>query len=124
MEKHLRSADILANLLDNSFNVFGHRFGLNGLLGLIPGAGDIITTGLSFYIVWIGVQMRLPINKLAEMVGNVAINFFIGLIPVVGDAVDFFHKANLKNLQILKEHAKNGIIDGEILDSSRKLASR
>ncbi len=124
MEKHLKTASLVANLLDNSFNFFGRRFGLNGLLGLIPGAGDVITTGLSLYIVWIGVKMQLPVNKLAEMVGNVAINFFIGLIPVLGDAVDFFHKANLKNLHILQDYAEQDFVEGDIVDTPRKLASR
>ncbi len=124
MENHLRVASLIANLLDNSFSFFGKRFGLNGILGLVPGAGDIVTTGLSLYIVWIGVQMGLPLIKIAEMIKNVAINFFIGLLPVLGDAVDFFHKANLKNLQILKDHAKNHTIEGEIIDSSRNLATR
>lgn len=120
----MKTASLLANALDNSFNFFGRRFGLNGLLGLIPGAGDIITTGLSLYIVWIGVKMQLPVPKLAEMIGNVAINFFIGLVPVLGDAVDFFHKANLKNLHILQDYAKRDFIEGEVVDASRKLASR
>lgn len=124
MEKHLKTAETLAFLLDNSFNFFGKRFGLNGVLGLIPGAGDIITAALSFYIFWIGVQMRLPVNKLAEMLGNVAFNFFIGLIPVAGDFVDFFHKANTKNVQILRAHAKRNIIDGEILESSHSVVTR
>ena len=56
MENHLKTATLVANLLDNSFSFFGRRFGLNGILGLVPGAGDIITTALSLYIVWIGIQ--------------------------------------------------------------------
>lgn len=122
MENHLRTATTVANLLDNQFSFFGRRFGINGLLGLIPGAGDIITTALSAYIVWIGIQMRLPVAKIGEMIGNVAINFFIGLIPVVGDAVDFFHHANLKNLRILQDYAKDHVVEGEILESSQRLA--
>jgi hypothetical protein len=125
MENHLKVASVVANMLDNQFNFFGFRFGLNGLLGLIPGAGDFITTALSAYIVWIGYQMGLPFSKLIEMVGNVSINFFIGLLPVVGDAVDFFHKANLKNLRILQDYAKeHGVVEGEILEASHSLASR
>lgn len=124
MEKHLRTATVVANLLDNQFNFFGRRFGLNGLLGLIPGAGDIITTALSAYIVWIGIQMRLPVAKIGEMIGNVAINFFIGLIPVVGDAVDFFHHANLKNLRILQDYAKDNVVEGEILESTQAFSPR
>lgn len=121
MEKHLRTAETLAFLLDNSFNFFGKRFGLNGLLGLIPWVGDIVTGILSFYIFWIGVQMRLPVPKLAETLRNVIFNFVIGLIPIAGDFVDFFHKANTRNVQILREHANKTIIEGEVLDSSRSV---
>ncbi len=125
MEQHLRTATLLANLLDNSFNFFGKKFGLNGVLGLVPGAGDIITTGLSLYIVWIGIQMGLPLIKIIEMIKNVAINFFIGLLPVLGDAVDFFHKANLKNLKIIREYVKDkDIIEGEVLTKSGNVAIR
>ena len=122
MENHLKTASLVANLLDNSFSFFGRRFGLNGVLGLIPGAGDIITTALSLYIVWIGIQMGLPPIKIIEMIKNVAINFCIGLLPVLGDAVDFFHKANLKNLDIIRNHAKKHVVEGEIIESSQKLA--
>ncbi len=117
MENHLKAASLVANLLDNSFSIMGKRFGLNGLLGLLPGAGDIITGALSMYIVWIGVQMQVPTIKLIEMIWNALVNFLIGLIPVIGDAADFFHKGNLKNLQILKEHAKGHILEGEVIDA-------
>lgn len=124
METHLKVAERLANLLDNQFNFFGIRFGLNGVLGLIPGAGDFIVAALSFYIVWIGVKMRLPVSALAEMIGNVIANFLLGLLPVIGDAVDFFHHANLKNLKILKHHAQQGIIEGQIVESTKQISYR
>lgn len=124
MENHLRAASTIANLLDNQFNFFGIRFGLNGLLGLIPGAGDFIVALLSLYMVWIGVKMQLPAAKLIEMVANVAVNFFIGLLPVIGDAVDFFNHANLKNLKILQNHAKRHIVEGEVLESIHPVSFR
>lgn len=124
MEKHLRTAGVLAHLLDNSFSLFGKRFGLNGVLGLLPGAGDVITGALSLYMVWIGLEMRLPLHKILEMIGNVAFNFFVGLIPVLGDAVDFFNKANTRNLRILRDYAKKHVIDGEIVDASHTAAVR
>lgn len=121
MEHHLRLAAIITNLLDNQFSLFGYRFGLNGVLGLIPGAGDFIVAVLSFYLVWIGVQMKIPPIKLVQMVFNVAFNFFLGLIPVIGDAADFFHKANTKNLAILKRYAKKDVIEGEIVEGTRSV---
>lgn len=124
MEHHLRMASLIANLLDNQFHFFGIRFGLNGLLGLVPWVGDLVVSLLSLYMVWIGVQMRLPSAKLVEMIANVGVNFFIGLLPVVGDAVDFFHHANLKNLKILKDHAKRHVVEGEILESMQPVSFR
>jgi hypothetical protein len=124
MENHLKVATHLANLLDNQFNIFGIRFGMNGIIGLIPGVGDFLVAVLSFYMVWIGLRMGLPLSALTEMIGNIAVNFFIGLLPVVGDAVDFFHKANLKNLKILKDHAKAHVVEGEIVDSTKQISYR
>ena len=119
MENHIKVASFVANLLDNRFHFLGIRFGMNGVLGLIPGIGDIITGLLSFYLVWIGLKMRLPVSVLSEMMGNVITNFLIGLVPVVGDFVDFFHKGNLKNLKILKDHAARTVVEGQIVDSQR-----
>lgn len=119
MENHLKMAERVANLLDNQFNFLGIKFGLNGLLGLIPGAGDFIVAALSFYMVWIGVKMRLPMTALAEMIGNIITNFLIGLLPIIGDSVDFFHHANLKNLKILKHHAAQGVIEGHVVNQKQ-----
>lgn len=116
MEAHLRTATVLAHMLDSQFRIFGFRFGLNGILGLVPWVGDLVVAVLSFYLVWIGFRMNVPRAKLAEMVSNVAFNFFLGLLPIVGDFADFFHKANLKNLKILKNHATHPVLDADILD--------
>lgn len=115
MENHLKAASVLAHLLDNQFSFFGKKFGLNGVVGLIPGIGDGIIALLSFYLVWIALEMDLPRVKILEMVWNIVINFFIGLIPIIGDFADFFHKANLANLKILHDHAKRTSADGKIM---------
>jgi hypothetical protein len=104
MNNHLRSARILANLMDAQFKLFGFRFGLDPILGIIPGFGDLLSLGLSAYIVWIGVQMGLPTAKLAQMISNIIFDFLLGSIPVVGDLFDVTFKANLKNLSILEGH--------------------
>jgi hypothetical protein len=122
MENHLKAATYLAHLLDNKFSFFGFRFGLNGVLGLIPGFGDFLVAALSFYLVWIGIKMRLPLSALSEMVANIATNFLLGLLPVIGDAIDFFHKANLKNLRILKDHAARGVVEGQIIDTPKRIS--
>lgn len=115
MKSHLQAATVLAYLLDSKFKLFGFRFGLNGLVGLIPVVGDAFILLLSLYLVWIALEMELPRWKILEMLANIIINFFIGLVPIVGDFADFFHKANLANLKILKDHAKKQAKYGEVI---------
>lgn len=124
METHLKIASAVANLLDNSFEIFGRRFGINGLLGLLPGLGDLIPALLSFYLVWVGTKMNLPKTEIARMMGNIMFNFFVGLIPLVGDYVDFFNHANLKNLAILRKYSQHKIIDGEIIEPPNLTSKR
>lgn len=104
MNKHIKTAEALTALLENKFKVGPYVFGLDPLLGLIPGVGDAISASLSLYIVWISKELKLPKNKINRMYLNIAVDFVIGLIPLVGDYSDFIFKSNTKNLKILKEH--------------------
>ena len=115
MKNYLKTAAILANLLDNKFKILGIKFGIDPILGLIPGGGDLVSLILALYIVWIGIKMELPQDKIAKMIGNVILDFGIGLVPVLGDVGDFAFRSNLMNLEILKQHAKRDIIEGEII---------
>ncbi len=114
INSHLALARDLTRMLDSQFKIGGFRFGLDPILGLIPGGGDIVSLALSLYIVWIAVQMRVPGDKLAAMLGNVTYDFFVGFIPILGDIHDFTFKANTKNLKILQEFAPGGVFDGEV----------
>jgi hypothetical protein len=117
MEFHIKLATFLAELLDNKFKVMGFRFGLDPILGFIPGVGDLVTIGLSFYLMWIGNRINLPADKMRLMMMNMVTDFVLGLIPFFGDISDFVYKANAKNLAILLKHmeTKSSIIQGEIL---------
>lgn len=115
MKEHLKIAENLAHLLDSQFKVGKFSFGLDPLVNFIPGIGSVITTSLSFYIIWIGIQMKLPSDKIAQMVGNVVMDFLISLIPILGQILDFTFKANERNLRIIKEFAPEGITEGEII---------
>ncbi len=122
MEKHLKTANFLGQMLDNQFQIFGVRFGIAALLDIIPELGDILAATLSFYIVWIAIKMKLPPLKILHMIWNIAINFLLGAIPVVGELTYVFRKANLKNLAILEEYARDShIIEGEIIHRSSNL---
>jgi hypothetical protein len=116
VQEHYKIAKSIADLLDNRFNIFGFKFGLDPILGLFIGLGDKISFLLSLYIVWIGIKMKLPANKISQMLLNTVFDFFLGLIPIVGQTADFFHKANSKNIKIIKEYAEREILEGKIVD--------
>ena len=94
----------LAWLLDASFRLPGtrFRFGLNGLLGLAPVAGDALLGLVSLYIVWEARRLGAPSPLLARMLGNVAVEVVGGSVPVLGDVFDMAFKANLRNLDLLE----------------------
>ena len=100
-----------AVLLDSAFRVPGTsiRFGLDAIVGLIPGIGDISTPVFAALLLLQAVRMRLPLVVQARMVLNAAIDMLIGLVPILGDLVDIGWKANLRNLALLERHARPGV---------------
>jgi Domain of unknown function (DUF4112) len=100
-----------AALLDNAFRVPGtqFRFGLDPILGLVPGIGDLATPVLSVLILVHGARVRVPKIVLARMVLNALIDFAVGAIPVAGDIFDFAWKSNDWNLALLERHARPGV---------------
>ncbi len=112
MKHHLNVASRLANLLDNRFQVGPYRFGLSALINLIPGIGDVIDAILSLYLVWIAWLLEVPARIMLQMVGNIALNFVVGAVPLVGDLMYIFRKVNLRNLHLLQHYiATAGVID-------------
>lgn len=93
-------------LLERSFHIPGTKvpIGLDGLIGLIPIVGDIMTLAMSAYMVWEARNLGLSKWHLSRMGANVAFDFAIGLLPVVGDAADFVFRSNTRNLRIIKKH--------------------
>jgi hypothetical protein len=97
----------LSWLMDDLFRVpvLGWRFGLDALIGLIPGFGDSATSLVSFYILASAVRYRVPKVTLARMGLNIALDYVVGSLPLLGDFVDAAWKANHKNLDLLKKRA-------------------
>ncbi|HVL67885.1 MAG TPA: DUF4112 domain-containing protein [Vicinamibacterales bacterium] len=100
-----------AVLLDSAFQVPGTRlrFGLDPVVGLIPGAGDLVTGFFSTMIVLHAVRLRVPKVVIARMMLNVAIDMLVGAVPLLGDLFDAGFKANLRNLAMLERHAVPGV---------------
>ncbi len=92
-----------AYLMDGSIPLGKYRIGLDPLLGLVPGFGDLLGALISMVIVVRAVQVGIPRIAIARMVTNIAIDTFVGSIPVFGDAFDFAYKSNLTNLRIYED---------------------
>src|ERR1700716_3007596 len=93
----------LAWLIDGAFKLPGtqFRFGLNGVIGLLPVGGDAVLGALSLYIIYEAARLGLPARKLARMLANAGIEVVGGSVPVLGDLFDMALKANLRNLAII-----------------------
>ena len=93
--------------MDDMFRVpvLGWRFGLDALLGLIPGLGDTSTSLVSFYILAAAVRYRVPKITLLRMGMNIAIDYVVGSIPLIGDFADAWWKSNRMNLELLRKRA-------------------
>ncbi|MCC6144106.1 MAG: DUF4112 domain-containing protein [Candidatus Hydrogenedentes bacterium] len=97
----------LARLLDEAWRIPGtnYRVGIDSLIGLIPGAGDVITSTLSAYVVYEAQQLGLPRHVVARMIGNLGIDFVVGAIPLLGDLFDVAFKANKRNMQLFNKYS-------------------
>lgn len=106
----MRNLDLLARLMDSQFKIPGTniRFGIDALIGLIPGAGDFAGFLVSGYMVIILARNGASGFVLARMVLNILIDAIIGSIPVLGDIFDFAFKANQRNMQLMHEHYNEG----------------
>ncbi len=103
-EQRLARLDALAKLLDVAFILPGTkiRYGIDGIIGLIPVVGDIIATALSLWLVREARALGAPWHVTARMVGNVAIQGVVGTVPIAGDAFDVLFRANMRNVRLLR----------------------
>lgn len=111
-EKTRKKLERLAWFLDSSIKVpgFNARFGLDGLIGLIPGVGDVISALISSVVISEAARMGAPKTLLLKMAFNVLVDTVVGAVPLVGDLFDFAWKANIRNVSLLNRY----------LDSPRK----
>lgn len=112
---HYQLAVMLTELLENRFKVGGFSFGIEPIISALPGIGDMLMFLLSGYLVWIGIQLKLPATAISKMIANIVFDFLIGVIPFFGDIADFVFKANTKNMAILREYVDSEVVEGEIV---------
>lgn len=102
-----KDLEALAVLLDSKFTgPLGVKFGLDALIGLIPGIGSSITSLLSAYILLRAILMGYPLAIILKMLINIAIDSLLELFPFVGDILDFFVRSNVKNINLMKQYDK------------------
>ncbi|MFC6836266.1 DUF4112 domain-containing protein [Halomarina ordinaria] len=96
----------VAYLLDEGFRVPGtdFRFGIDPLLGVLPGAGDVAAAGLSLYIVVEAANLGVSYSTIVRMLLNIGADAVAGAVPVVGPVFDAFIKANVRNVELVERH--------------------
>lgn len=105
VDPRIADVEALARWFDYAFELpGGFRFGLAGIIGLIPVIGDIIDAAVSVYIVVRAVQLGIARVAIARMLVNIGIEALAGAVPFIGDLFDVAFKANRRNYQLLKKH--------------------
>ena len=104
----LRRARVVANVLDDAIRIPGtsFRFGIDPLIGLVPGLGDLLGGAASVYIILEAARAGAPASVLVRMAANVGIDTLIGALPIVGDLFDFAWKSNTRNVRLLERHVE------------------
>ncbi len=115
----LQHVRLFSNLLDQCITLpGGFRIGIDPIIGLIPGFGDVLSTALSLYLVYQAALLGLRKRILLRMLGNVALEGLVGTFPVLGDVFDAVWKANMRNLRLIELHyapANVGRSKGKVL---------
>jgi hypothetical protein len=109
-EREIQRVRRLAHYLDDWVRVPGTkwRIGLDSLIGLVPGLGDVLTLGASVYILRKAYRWGTPSRIMGRMIGNIAVDLLFGTIPLLGDIFDARWKANRRNVELLLRHMDTG----------------
>jgi hypothetical protein len=112
---------LLARLMDSAFVIPGTRVraGLDALLGLVPGVGDLAAGAIGLFLILQARELGASRWLQARMVGNLLLDTAVGSVPLLGDAFDVLFKANLRNLKLLQKELGEPFIDGDgrVLDA-------
>lgn len=104
-----RRITLVSRILDDLVTVPGtrHRVGVEPVVGLIPGAGDLVSAIVGVWLIVEATRFRLPPVVIARMVLNTAVDLIVGIVPVLGDLFDFAFKSNTRNVALFRRHASD-----------------
>lgn len=113
----------IATILDSQFVIPGTsiRFGIDAIIGLFPGIGDILGLVLSLYIVYGAARLGVSTPTLLRMLFNISADSIVGVVPFLGDIFDVVHKANLSNVRILRNANLDGNQNARTPEAVRRL---
>jgi len=114
-DRVLKRLQGFSHLLDRALPIPGtpYRFGLDPILGLLPGGGDFIGAAFSAYIIWESARVGIPRETIGKMAFNIILEMAVGVVPVLGDLVDVAWKANVKNVELLESHLDELAVTGD-----------
>ena len=116
----IRKVQTLARTLDTAIRIpgTGIRFGLDSIVGLVPGAGDLVSSLMSGYIVLASARLGVPPWVVMRMILNLGVDTLVGSVPLVGDLFDVGFRANVRNAALLERH----VAEPDAVRRSSKLA--
>ena len=112
-ETDLQRARKLAELMDSKFSVAGIRFGVDSIIGLIPGVGDLVSAAIGMYPLYVAQRHGLGKVLKSRMVANMLVDFVVGAVPLLGDVFDLGFKSNLKNVRLLEKALEKAVAKRE-----------
>ena len=106
----IKRIQFVAYVLDEGVRVpgIGYRIGIDPLVGILPGAGDVLTGGISLYVVVEAARLGVSYTTLLKMIANISLDVVAGTVPVVGDLFDVVWKANTRNFELVLEALTEG----------------
>lgn len=115
----VRRMEMMAKLLDNAFVIPGtkQRVGIDAIIGLIPGLGDVATTILSSYVIWEARNLGVSRIAIGRMLSNLAVHATVGAIPIFGDIFDAFFRVNQRNMRIVHAQLQRRSQGTEVLSN-------
>lgn len=120
IQRRMDRAKKFASWMDDTFAIPGTkiRFGLDSLIGLLPGVGDVATAAAGVWMIVEAVRLRIPLGVLIRMLINLLVDLIGGTIPIVGDLFDLWWKSNRRNADLMQRYLQSQSQQTANLESS------